>query len=856
MIGLDPEGRGTVEPCTLRNPAAFSGHRVKLKQETRLAPWTLGGGRNIRILPLIKRRLARKYRRLGNAARDSNDGAKALARYRMALKFGPADGAVWVQYGHALKDMGRLAEACAAYDAAIRVDPADGDALFCLGVLLLRLEYFAEAANAFAAGARAKHAECFKFLLDPRLAQFSRTALDAVWPERFSKTLGVVEDFSSTMVTGWLHDPEASGSVCEVEFSCDGKVLGRCLTDRSRPDVSAAGLTSEGHGFLFDLSAVIDDFPPDALVSVQIAGRPGHLIGSPFKAARPVYVREWLSHSRHLAAKSVGAAAGSEKPARVSIIMPVHNPRQEWLREAIQSVLRQTTWEWELICVDDGSSAPHVHDELAAAAAADSRIRYVASGVQAGIAKAVNAGMAHATGEMITFLDHDDVLEPDAIQSLIEASEYGYGLIYTDEVLTHESTDAIRHFTTRPSFSHDYYLSHPYFVHLIAVPANLARSIGGWDETMSISADVDFVLRALENSDVVTHVAKPLYRWRTHPDSAGHQARENVTRVTMAALQRHLGRLSRSETVVPGDVFNTYRLESPLVSAKVLIVIPTKNRLDLLQACVSSIEHTGEGVDFTIVIIDHDSSDRDLLVYLASTRHVVMKYSGDFNFSKMNNEAVRAHGSGHDLVLFLNNDIEAVSNGWLSSMTSVAMRPDVGVVGATLIYPSQNIQHAGVVIGLGGYAEHVHKGESLLEGGGRNPGDGCDLVSTRDYSAVTAACLMMRRSLFEALEGFDEAFAVGFNDTDLCLRVQQRGYKVLKHADAILVHNESATRASSGHLRHPKDADRLRARWPQVFAAGDPWFSPLRSLDPGDRNLTLLGKTRIRVTAGLKGAFK
>lgn len=828
-----------------------------MKQETKLALWVQGASGKINILHKFKTRLARRYRRRGNASRDSGAWDQAIANYRMCLTFAPSDAPIWIQYGHVLKSVGRLNDARSAYAAATRHDPSCSDAFLHLGIVLLSLQDYVRAAAAFTQGAKLKHQECFFYLLDQRLAGHASRAIADFWPAMPLHPIGLIEHSASGVVTGWTHDPNHPNGDYEIEFVCAGDVIGRCLADRPRPDLSSLGLGDVGYGFLFDMSAMIDALGAGTMVSARISGRMDELVGSPIVAERPAYVGNWLRESQRKAGISeVDARLHNDTPIRVSIVMPVYNTREEWLKQAIESVEVQTSGSWELICVDDGSTAGHVRNVLKIAAARHARIRHVECPERGGIARALNTGIALAEGDILTFLDHDDVLEPEAVELLVKASESGYGLIYSDEVLTHESVDACRYFSTRPSFSHDYYLSHPYFVHMVAAPTELVRSIGGWDENLQISADVDFVLRALEQSEVVTHIAKPLYRWRTHPDSAGHQAKELVVEATTAALQRHLDRLGRKERVVGGEVFNTYRLITPNVLTKVLIVIPTKDRLDLLKVCVSSIERTTVGEDVTIVIVDHESSDPDVLRYLKNSPHRVMKYRGGFNFSKMNNEAVSLYGIGHELVLFINNDVEAIDSEWFSTMKGAASRPDVGVVGATLIYPSGTIQHAGVAVGLGGYAEHVNKGKLLMNGGVRNPGDGCELVSTRDYLAVTAACMMMRKEVFDAVSGFDENFAVGFNDTDLCLRVVERGYKVLKHADAVLIHNESATRKSSGHLRHPEDAGRLRIRWSKLLQEGDPFFSPLKSLDPSDDNLQLCGGVHIRVRPGLKETVK
>ena len=270
---------------------------------------------------------------------------------------------------------------------------------------------------------------------------------------------------------------------------------------------------------------------------------------------------------------------------RLSIVMPVYNTKAEWLREAIDSVLDQWYDDWELICVNDCSPKPHVREILDEYAARDSRIQAIHLDTNGGIAVATNRGIAVATGELIGFMDHDDYLEPEAAFRMLEASKSGAGLIYSDEALTTASIHVIRAVAARPAFSHDYYLSNPYFVHFICVRADLARELGGLDETMSISADVDFVLRAIERTPAVSHVPAVLYRWRTDPNSTGFNKQEQVTDATLNALNRHLDRFGYKGEANPGFIFNNHRIDFADNGGKVLIVIPTKNRHDLLKVC-------------------------------------------------------------------------------------------------------------------------------------------------------------------------------------------------------------------------------------------------------------------------------
>jgi GT2 family glycosyltransferase len=253
---------------------------------------------------------------------------------------------------------------------------------------------------------------------------------------------------------------------------------------------------------------------------------------------------------------------------------------------------------------------------------------------------------------------------------------------------------------------------------------------------------------------------------------------------------------------------------------------------------VESIERTAQDAQYRLVVIDHESDDPETREYLSelAARHVVMPYAGEFNFSRMNNMAVARHGEGAAYVLFLNNDIEATQPGWIDRLRSLARRPEVGAVGALLMYSDKRVQHAGVVLGFNNSADHALRLQAVYldESGRRNLGYNCALSSVRDYSAVTAACVMMRVAVFQEVGGFDESFGIGFNDTDLCLRIGRAGYRVLYDGYTILFHYESATRARTKQVFHPADTRRMTRRWGKLLKAGDPFYNPNLSLQTQD----------------------
>ena len=639
---------------------------------------------------------------------------------------------------------------------------------------------------------------------------------------------------------GWAIDLAEPGRPVAVEALCDGEVVGAGRADLHRGDVLEAGLPTGQCGF-----HVLLDRPAGALVGREIvlavAGTGLALRGSPRIVALNPNAAAFLRR-KVLPAKTLARVrrrlTHRVRDVTISIVMPVHETPSEWLAEAIASVLAQWSDNWELICVDDGSLAPHVQ-EILLQAASDERVRVIRRAETGGIARAVNDGLRVARGEYVAFLDHDDALEPDAVYHLARAAQGGAGLIYSDEVLTGPSLEQVLQHRARPAWSHDYYLSHPYFVHLVAVRRTLALHLGGYDPAMTISADVDFVLRAVERAGTVAHVPRVLYRWRTHGGSAGHRRRDEVMAATAAAIGRHLRRLGRNGTVRAGLGFNQFRIDWPDDGGEVLIVIPTRDRVDLLRRCVESVAATAAGVRHRIVIVDHQSSDPATLVYFAESGHAVLPYAGPFNFAAMNNRAVATHGAGADYLLFLNNDVEAIGPGWLERLRSLAGRKEVGAVGPMLLYGNGRVQHAGVIVGIGVAADHAMRfAEPETPDGQRNPGYNSSLTSVRDFSAVTAACLMMRRAVFEQVGGFDEAFAVGFNDTDLCLRLRAAGLAVLYDGHTVLMHHESATRVADKALADPEgDEARFKARWPAYADGADPFYNPALAVSGADHRV-------------------
>ncbi|MDR7035291.1 MULTISPECIES: glycosyltransferase [Methylobacterium] len=653
------------------------------------------------------------------------------------------------------------------------------------------------------------------------------------------RTVGHFDGIFGNVALGWVWNPKLPDTPAAVEFLVNGRVIHTATAEIFRPDIAAAGHGSGVAGFIAELP--IAKLKGVRRLRARLAGTWHELGGSPKRLdpATNSDLPRWLERRdrvtgrfrERLGERLARTVAGR----RLSIIVPVYNTPPDWLSECLSSVVAQWCPNWELICVDDCSANPETRRVLDSFAGAHANIRVLRNAENLGIARATNVGIRAATGTHITFLDHDDCLEPDAVFHLLNAARTGAELICADEIVAGESLSAIRNPQLRPAFSWDYYINHPYVVHPICVETDLARAIGGWDEGMTISGDVDFVLRAIERARSVAHVPALLYRWRTHSASAGHALMDRVTEATTGALNRHLSRVCPGAHAVPTELFNHYEARFPDPGGNTLVIIPTKNRANLLAQCIDSLERTTQPGELEILVIDHESDDPKTIRYLEANAHrfTTFRYSGSFNYARMNNRAVafyeERHGALPPFLLFSNNDIEAREAGWLGRMRSLAGRPDVGAVGATLLYPNDTVQHAGVVLGLHGRpADHAHRSAPFRNRDGRrNAGPMGMLVSTREYSAVTAAFLMMRAEVFGRVGGFDEGFTVGFNDTDLSLRVGQAGLKVLNDAASVLYHHESATRRAAGGVDHPEDDRRFHERWAGLLAEGDRFYNPL-----------------------------
>ncbi len=525
---------------------------------------------------------------------------------------------------------------------------------------------------------------------------------------------------------------------------------------------------------------------------------------------------------------------------KISLIVPVFNVPERMLAAMIDSVLRQTYGRWELCLADGGSPDPRVRAVLDKYSRLDQRIRVRFLDKNMNIAGNSNAALALATGEFVGLLDHDDTLAPFALYEMANLlnERPELDLIYSDEDKISE--DGCRRFDPhcKPDWAPDTFRSHNYICHFTVIRKALVDEVGGFRTGYDGSQDYDLFLRITEKTRKIWHIPKILYHWRSHEASAadGLEAKPYACAAAERALSDHVQRLGW-EGRVRHDGYGSYRVQQALRGTpKISIIIPTRDKVALLKACLNSILGKSTYPNYEIVLIDTNSAEAQTHAYYDELRrHPRIKILSfgpqPFNFSAANNFAARRCDGA--VLLFLNNDTEVISRDWLEAMLEFAQRPDVGAVGAKLYYTNDTVQHGGVIVGLGGVAGHAHNGLRR-----DSPGYLNRLVRCQNLSAVTAACLMMRRDVFAEIGMFGEAYQLAFGDVDLCLKAREKGYLVVWTPYAELYHRESASRGyEETHeqmARFEKGCALFRRRWADILAQGDPYYNPNFSLkNPG-----------------------
>jgi GT2 family glycosyltransferase len=524
------------------------------------------------------------------------------------------------------------------------------------------------------------------------------------------------------------------------------------------------------------------------------------------------------------------ALVGFHYRPTISILMPVHDASEEHLKSAIESVSRQIYDAWELCICDDASTKDYVQPFLQSLSKQDARIKVAISEHSGGISTATNCALDLATGEFVGLLDHDDELSPmalyETVKLLQEHPEADY--IYSDEDKLEADGGHSEPFF-KPDWSPEYMLCCMYTCHFSVYRRSQVVGVGGLRSQFDGSQDYDLALRVSERTKNIFHLPKILYHWRKTPSSTASSgdAKDYTTVAGLNALKEHAQRIGRAAKVTSTGIPNRFRVQPEIIGEPLVsIIIPTKDRIPVLKRCLESLEAKTTYPNYEVLIVNNNSTRPGTEKFLRSLHHRVISFNEPFNYSRINNFAVREARGG--FLVFLNNDTEVISPGWLQAMLEFCQLPDVGVVGAKLYYPNGKVQHAGVVLGIGGVAGHSHKFFS-----NKSRGYFDSLVCVRNYSAVTAACMMVRRDIFGFVDGFDEQLRVAFNDVDFCLRVREKGFRIVWTPYAELFHHESTTRGSA---LDASEIERMKRRWGNSLLR-DPYYNPNLTLRYEDFSL-------------------
>ena len=539
----------------------------------------------------------------------------------------------------------------------------------------------------------------------------------------------------------------------------------------------------------------------------------------------------------------------------ISIVVPVYRTPEIYLREMMESVVNQTYGNWEL-CLADASprgeqlrqdlkkikgrktrealmKIPDGDTELTSVIREyqlkDSRIRYEILKENKSIAENSNAAMEMATGDFVGLLDHDDTLEPNALYEVARkiCEDDRVDVVYTDEDKI--NSKGTKHLTPnmKPDFNLDLLRSNNYICHLFVVRRILMEKIGGFRKEFDGAQDYDFILRCTEEAEKIAHVHKVLYHWRTHEKSTSDNPESKIYafHAGRRAVEAHLQRLGIQAEVEETCDLGYYRVKYPVTgSPMVSILIPNKDQLQTLKKCLKSIWEKTEYTNYEILIIENNSTEKETFEFykkIDGRHHVrVLYWDKEFNYSAINNfGATQAKG---EYLLLLNNDTEVITKGWMKELLSNCQRPEVGMVGAKLYFPDNTIQSAGTIIGMGGMADHAFVNMDRKKSGYMHRAS-----IQVDMSGVTAACAMVKRSVYEEVHGLEENLTVAFNDVDLGLKIVTAGYLIVFDPYAELYHYESKSRGVNDEKkeRHAREVKYTQEKWADFLAAGDPCYN-------------------------------
>lgn len=533
---------------------------------------------------------------------------------------------------------------------------------------------------------------------------------------------------------------------------------------------------------------------------------------------------------------------------KISIVIPLYNTPLPYLKEAVDSIVKQTYKNWQL-CLADGSTGDELTSYIHKHYGRDPRICYKKLEKNGGISENTNAAVKMADGDYILLADHDDVVAPDALFHIVKAinesiqkGDRPADALYTDEDKI--SMDGAHYF--EPNFKPDYNLfrlrENNYICHIFVVKKELLKQVGLFSSDYDGAQDYDLILRCCEKAENIVHIPRVLYHWRCHMEStaADPASKAYAYEAGKRALEAHYKRVGIQAEVEmtkrPGWYRSQVKIKGqPLIS----IIIPNKDHVKDLELCLSSIDKKSTYRNFEVLVVENNSNHPETFEYYEK---MTQKYSfvrlltwkEGFNFSAINNfAAAQANG---EYFLFLNNDVEVLTPNWIQEMLMLCQQKDVGAAGAKLFYPDDTIQHAGVVIGLGGIAGHI-----FCRASGSADGYMGRLVSVQEYSAVTAACMLVKKEDFLLVDGFDPEFVVAFNDIDFCMKLGQHKKKVVFTPYAQLYHYESKSRGMEDtpekQLRFKKETLLFEKKWEKELAKGDPYYSPNLSVTEGDCSL-------------------
>ena len=551
----------------------------------------------------------------------------------------------------------------------------------------------------------------------------------------------------------------------------------------------------------------------------------------------------WLA--RHKADKRVlrrqKHASFAQKPL-ISIVIPLYCTPLPYLKELIESVRRQSYENWQL-CLADGSPDDKAKEFLEKHYGREKRIVYQKLKENGGISANTNAAAELAKGEYLMFCDHDDTLEPDALYEIVKAiNDTDADVVYTDEDKV--SMDGRHYFD--PNFKPDFNLfrlrENNYICHIFVVRKSLTDETGMLRSEFDGAQDFDFILRCCEKAKKITHIPKVLYHWRCHMDStaADPSSKAYAYEAGRKAIREHYQRMGIDAKVDMTERPGWYRSHikvqgNPMVS----IIIPNKDHTDDLELCLFSMSRKSTYRNYEVLIVENNSEKEETFEYYKKLperypKVRVLTWEKEFNYSAINNFA--AEEAQGEYLLFLNNDVEILTPDWIEEMLQNCQQENVAAVGAKLYYPDDTIQHAGVVLGLGGIAGHI-----MCRASREDPGYFGRMISVQEISAVTAACMMVKKSEFDSVKGFDETFQVAFNDIDLCMKFRAAGKKIVFTPYAELYHYESKSRGLEDtpekQFRFDKEVKRFQEKWAQQLEMGDPYYSPNLSVTEGDCSL-------------------